>query len=70
MYRKLCKCFTARINHYVITTKIRLIPESALFFFSFFCRLTHDVNLHFYRTLFDAKEKEENDDSFLEMTPP
>ena len=70
MYRKICKCFTARINHSVITTKIRLFPEGVPFFFSFFCRLTHDVNLHFDRTLFDAKEKEENDDSFLEMTPP
>ena len=37
-------------------------------FFGTFCRLNHGFN--FYRVLFDAKEKKENDGSFREMIPP
>ena len=42
-----------------------LVPH----FFATFCRLNHCGNLDFYRVLYDAKEKE-NDDSVLEMILP
>ena len=67
--RTTSRCQTARLNHYVVTTRIRLFRASVTFFGAF-GRINHNVDLDFCRVLSDAKEKKENDDSFLELTPP